>query len=224
MSLLRLSLAAAAALASACAFAATASARHTMCSSAGYSYAGVQTTGPERGLAATITPVREWRVTSGHVAAWVGVGGVGMGPGGQDEWLQIGIAVVPDGTSEVYYEVTLPGATPQYTAVEPVTPDESHRVGIVEKSPNVWVAWLDGHAVSPQFTLPGSHGSWSPIATSESYDGGLTSCNEYSFRLDALAFAPLGGGWQPLAKARRFADSTHTLSTLGVGSILLNRH
>jgi hypothetical protein len=222
MTPLRLISVAAAALAAACACTAPSQAATKACGTAGYSYAGIQTLHAERGLAATITPLRQWHVTSGHIAAWVGVGGAGMGAGGQDEWLQIGIAVLPGGTSEVYYEVTLPGAKPAYTSVEPVTTDDSHRVGVVERSPNVWQAYLDGHAVSPQFTLPGSHSTWAPMATSESYDGGFTTCNAYSFRLQSIAYAAKAG-WFPVAKVHKFVDGGHTLSSFGVDSIVVNR-
>ncbi|MES1248211.1 MAG: hypothetical protein ABUS54_11125 [Actinomycetota bacterium] len=221
MSSLRLIAAATAALAAACAFTASSQAGTKSCN--GYSYAGVQTLQPERGLAATITPLRQWTVTSGHVAAWVGVGGAGLGAGGQDEWLQIGIAVLPGGTSEIYYEVTLPGQKTQYTSVQQVTNGESHRVGVVEKAPNAWQAFLDGRAVSPLFTLPGSHASWSPIATSESYDGGVTSCNAYSFRIDQISYSPLTGGWFPAAKMQPFASSAHSVSTLAPNAIVVDR-
>jgi hypothetical protein len=223
MSPLRLITAATAALAAACACTATASAAPKGCASSGYTYGGVQTLQPERGLAATITPLRQWKVTSGHVAAWVGVGGAGLGAGGQDEWLQIGIAVQAGGAGEIYYEVTLPGRDPQYVSIESITSDESHRVAVVEKTPNVWQAWLDGHAVSPAFTLPGSHANWSPIATSESYDGGVTGCNAYSFGIDQMSYSPLGGGWLPVGKLQPFSSTGQSVSTLAAGSIVVNR-
>ena len=39
---------------------------------------------------ATVTMTTGPRVAGGHVAAWVGVGGVGLGPNGTDQWLQVG--------------------------------------------------------------------------------------------------------------------------------------
>ena len=62
----------------------------------GYTYAGVyRTDKPVAGVAASISMTSLPSVNSGpggHVAAWVGVGGAGMGPGGTDEWLQVGLA------------------------------------------------------------------------------------------------------------------------------------
>ena len=34
--------------------------------------------------------------SSSHVAGWVGVGGPGLGPHGEDEWLQVGLATFGD--------------------------------------------------------------------------------------------------------------------------------
>ena len=39
---------------------------------------------------------RRPNVLHGHVAAWVGVGGAGLGPGSTDEWLQVGISARPE--------------------------------------------------------------------------------------------------------------------------------
>src|SRR4051812_2660574 len=90
------------------------------CARAGYSYAGVHTPAAARGMAATISPVRLTGVTSGHVAAWVGVGGAGMGAKGLDEWLQIGVSSMSNGATELYYEVTLPGQKTSYTSLQAV--------------------------------------------------------------------------------------------------------
>jgi hypothetical protein len=54
---------------------------------------------------------RQRGVTPRHVAAWVGIGGEGLGPGGATEWIQAGLSAFPDGRTELNYdEVTMPGS------------------------------------------------------------------------------------------------------------------
>lgn len=219
----RLTAAAAAALAAACAFALPAHAAGNACPKAGYSYAGIQTLAPARGLSSRVTVSQQAQVTSGHVAAWVGVGGAGMGAGGADEWLQIGISSVPGGATELYYEVTRPGAPTQYVSLKPVQAGETHRVGVYESSANAWVVWLDGAPASAPIVLPGSHDRWEPMATSESYDGGATTCNAYAFQFADIKVLAPSGAWQPVGKVTAFHDPGHSLRTLGGGSIFV-RH
>src|SRR5215831_3687255 len=52
-----------------------------------YAYAGIQSAAPEFGVQATVTPLDTPAVAGGHVAAWVGVGGPGVGPSGASEWV-----------------------------------------------------------------------------------------------------------------------------------------
>src|SRR5829696_2546644 len=54
----------------------------------GYSYAGVASAGAVGGVAATLELSGAARIRDGQVAAWVGVGGPGLGRGGVDEWIQ----------------------------------------------------------------------------------------------------------------------------------------
>ena len=53
----------------------------------GYSYAGLYSDSKASGIAATITMLDAPAVagSSSHVAGWVGVGGPGLGPNGEDE-------------------------------------------------------------------------------------------------------------------------------------------
>ena len=67
-------------------------ARALACGSGGYSYAGLGAPNRAFGISAIVTPLNTFDVLSGHVAGWVGVGGPGEGPGGSDEWLQIGLS------------------------------------------------------------------------------------------------------------------------------------
>src|SRR3954467_11841691 len=69
----------------------------------GYSYTGVQSSYRGFGVSASLTLKARSRVTAGHVAAWVGVGGAGLGPAGSDEWVQAGIARDAGGIDTLYY-------------------------------------------------------------------------------------------------------------------------
>src|ERR687886_2718654 len=86
-----------------------------------YSYAGYDSPWYAHGVAATITSLQDPVVNVGHVAAWVGVGGVGAGLHGEDEWLQVGYAAFqPEGpqTTEIYYEVVQPHRNATYHTVK----------------------------------------------------------------------------------------------------------
>ncbi len=176
-------------------------------SDGGYSYAGVSAQTHAFGVRAEVTPLNGFDVVSGHVAGWVGVGGPGQGPGGRDEWLQIGLSGFPGSTtSDVYYELTVPGANPSYHQLATALPvGRAVRVAVLEmhNRPNWWRVWLNGAPASDPLHLPGSHDRWSPIATAESWDGGTGgACNGflYSFKGVSIAGSP-GGGWRSLAQA-----------------------
>jgi hypothetical protein len=215
----RLTAVAVATLAAACALAAPASSATNgtrACTTAGYSYAGIETLAPARGLSTRLTVSRAARVTSGHVAAWIGVGG-------GDAWLQIGVSAVGDGTMELYYEVMTPGTPTAYTSLGAVAAGDSHLLTVLETAPDTWALRLDGAAVSPAFSFPGSHGTWSPTATTESYDGGLTGCNAYGFQFSDLKSSPALQVWQPLGRVRSFHDAGHTLTAPAPGTIVVSR-
>ena len=96
----------------------------------------------------------------------------GLGPGGSDEWLQIGLSGFAGGVSSVYYEVARPGRAPLYTELKTdVRPGETHRIAVLEQHGRAgwWRVWLDGRAASRPIYLPGSHGRWTPMATAESW-------------------------------------------------------
>jgi len=145
-------------------------------------------------------------VLAGHVAGWVGVGGPGEGPGGHDEWLQVGLATFPlwDG-HDVYYELARPGLPPTYHRVgASLVPGLPVRVAVLEMHSRAdwWRVWVDGAPASPPIYLPASHGRWRPVVTAESWDGGASSCNAFLYRFAAIsvAFHP-GGIWSPMAQA-----------------------
>ena len=136
----------------------------------GYSYAGVGAASHAYGISAIITPLNAFDILNGHVAGWVGVGGPGQGPGGTNEWLQVGYSGFAGITgSDIYYEVALPGRDPTYHQVSAnITVGTVSKVTVLEmhNRPDWWRVWLNHKAVSPPIRLPGSHFAWSPIATS----------------------------------------------------------
>src|SRR5918995_4392858 len=109
----------------------TPSAVSSRCGTSGYSYAGLQHAHAAPGIRATVTPLERPDVESGHVAAWVGVGGRGLGAGGTDAWIQIGVSSFSDGASHLYYEINRPGAGPRYTPLD-VPLGVRHRVAVRE--------------------------------------------------------------------------------------------
>jgi hypothetical protein len=172
------------------------------CGSNGYSYAGLAAPQRAFGISAMVTSVDDFDIPHGHVAAWVGVGGPGEGPGGTNEWLEIGLSRFPGVSgSDIYYEVALPGRYPVYHQVASGLPaGKTVEVSVVEMHdrPDRWRVSLNGRAVSPPIRLPASHERWTPIATAENWAGGRgRACNTflYDFRRLELAHAP-GGGWR----------------------------
>jgi hypothetical protein len=209
-------------LAAAAAGAANASA----CGSGGYSYAGVSASHRAFGVSAVVTPLGGFRVRSGQVAGWVGVGGPGLGPKGADEWLQVGFSGFPQlRGADLYYEVTRPNGRPTYHQVEAGVPlGTPAKVAVLEiaRRPNYWRVWLNGKPVSPAIHLPASHGRWAPIATAEAWDGGSGVCNGflYRFRQVSVARTP-GGNWTPLVGGAPITSSSTKLSRRTGGASFL---
>lgn len=181
----------------------------------GYSYAGFQSPTAAYGISGRVMLSSAPTVQGGHVAAWIGVGGTGLGPNATDEWVQVGVAGFPDGRSELYYEYQLPDQPkPTYVALARVSPGVPHDVAVYERptQQNAWRVMVDGIKVSQPIVLPGSHGAWRPIATSESLDGGAQLCNSLAYDFSNLAVATTyGGGWQPFALARPLLDDGYRL-------------
>lgn len=190
------------------------------CGESGYSYAGLLATGSAYGVAADVRALRPAQVVSGHVAAWVGVGGYGLGKHGTDAWLQAGLITKEGGAAVVYYEVTRPGYRPVLAELAPARADRTYRVAVLEVvgRPGWWRVWLDGRAVTPPISLPGSHGSWAPTATAESWDGGRRVCNRFAFGFAGVSVATSpGGSWRPLAHATVLASPGHRVVRSGGG-------
>jgi hypothetical protein len=181
------------------------------CATKQYSYAGFAAARRSFGISAQIAPLSSPDVLDGHVAAWVGVGGPGEGPGGTNEWLQAGLSGFPNAqTSSVYYELALPNRSPQYAEVRTgIAVGESHRLTVLEMlhRHSWWRVWVDNHAVTQPIYLPGSHERWSPIATAESWNAGARVCNAFAYRFGrVVAAGAAGGDWRTFARGYRFQD------------------
>lgn len=145
-----------------------------------------------------------------------------MGPAGTDEWLQIGLAAMPGSNNVLYYEVARPHASPRYVEVRRrVAISETHRVAVIEmqRRANWWRVWLDDAPVSPPIFLPASHDRWPPVATSESWNGGVVSCNAFAYRFARIRVRH--GVWGPLAaNAYRLNAPGYRLVQLSKANVL----
>ena len=181
----------------------------------GYAYAWHQATYRGHGVRATIALTGAPGVESGHVAGWVGVGGPGQGPNGEDAWIQAGIASMPEMEPFLYTEITRPGREPEFLMIEQgVAPGRSHRLAVLEMSGRLgwWRVWVDGHPVTQPVRLRGSSGRWAPIATAESWNCGEASCNSFAFRFERVSVSYGGGGsWRPFVSGHRFRDGSYQL-------------
>jgi hypothetical protein len=181
------------------------------CATSSYSYAGVSSINARYGVSARISAARQPNVRKGHVAAWVGVGGAGLGPGSSDEWLQVGISAKPNQQPALYYEVALPHQAPRYVMLKGHLPiGKTYDVSVLEsrKHPGMWRVWVNGSRMTHGIYLPGSHGAWRPIATAESWNGdALGTCNTFAFRFQQIRVATKpGGDWKPI-DGRVLADA-----------------
>jgi hypothetical protein len=192
------------------------SARSNACGASAYSYAGVQSETKAHGVGAILDPLQTPSVSAGHVGAWIGLGGPGEGPGGTDEWIQVGFSAFPDDkVSRIYYEVTVAGSEPKYVELDSsVRSGEKHSFKVLETARHKgwWRVWLDGKAVSPAIHLPGSHGAWYAQASAESWNGGVHACNSFHYRFANVQLAQSdGGSWQPLRQSIPFDDPGYRL-------------
>jgi hypothetical protein len=208
-----------AALAPVAAGAAQASSRAAKTCWSGYSYNGVQSPSRAYGISANLTLSSRSVVGVGHVAAWVGVGGAGIGPGGTDEWVQAGVAHDAGGQDVLYYEYKRPGddkAT--YISLQVVNPGQSHSFVVYERAAqrDSWAVIVDGVKISPPVTLPGSHGLFQPVATAENWDGGVAgACNQYAYAFSSLSVrSEYKGAWRAFDLSRVLRDPAYQL-TLG---------
>jgi hypothetical protein len=200
-----------------------ASASRSSCS-AEYSYAGYDDVARTHGVAATITPLAPAQVTWGHVAGWVGVGGLDLGPNHTTEWLQVGlIGWADEPQAGLYYEVTYPHRKAKLVELHrPVAVGEAHRVAVLElrRRRSWWRAWVDGVPVSKPIHLPGSHGAWHPQALSESWNGSTGACNAFAYKFGGVSVARrAGGSWRPMRRGYTYRSAGLSLSGRAVGFV-----
>jgi hypothetical protein len=183
----------------------------TACGSSGYAYAGLAGTGAAYGLTARLTALSAPEVLSGHVAGWIGVGGVGEGPKGTNEWIQVGFSGFPGSpANDLYYEVAQPNQSPVYHEIASnLAPGTTKKVTVLEIAGRRgwWRVWVDHQPVGDPVYLPGSHGAWHPIATAEAWGAGSFVCNHFRYQFHAVRVATAaGGGWFPLRHLYTFQD------------------
>jgi hypothetical protein len=176
----------------------------------GYSYAGLYSSTKASGIGATISLLETPAAigSSSHVAGWVGVGGPGIGPHGEDEWLQVGLATFGDSSDgHLYYELTQPGQAPKYVELASgIVPGVQVRVAVMELqfARDQWVV-ISPAGISGPFYLPRSHHAWEPIATAESY-AESSQCNRYAYRFGDLQLTRGDGTWHSLRRAETLRD------------------
>jgi hypothetical protein len=184
----------------------------------GYTYAGYQASGSAHGVRATITATSPLEAQSGHVAGWVGVGGPGQGAGGEDAWIQVGIASAFGTEPFLYAEVTRAGRYPRFIPLDPeVGVGETRHVAVLEVAgrPDWWRVWVDRRPATKPVKIRGSSGRWAPIATAESFTGGKVACNSFAFRFEhVLVSNGAGGAWSPFESGHRFLDGGNQVRAL----------
>jgi hypothetical protein len=184
----------------------------------GYTYAGYQAADRGHGVRATITATSPLEATAGHVAGWVGVGGPGQGVGGEDAWIQVGIASAFGTPPFLYAEITRGGRYPRFIPLDPeVSIGETRSVAVLEVAgrPGWWRVWVDRKPVTKPVKIRGSSGRWAPIATAESFSGGKVACNSFAFRFEhVLVSNGPGGAWSAFESGYRFLDGGNRVRTL----------
>jgi len=184
------------------------------CTSAAYAYAGLFSDGAGTGIEAAVTMLAPPVVTLGHVAGWIGVGGLNAGPAGKTEWLQAGAATTAGGKSEIYAESVQVGGTPTYQAlVADVVPGRPYHLSVrtMPNHPEAWQVFLNGRPVTAAVTLPGSK-QFEPMVMTESWDGGSPpSCNGFFYRFAQLKIASSDGVWRALTNTTALVNKGYEI-------------
>jgi hypothetical protein len=189
------------------------SSRPGACSTHDYSYAGLESDTTAHGISATISALERPIVSDGHVGGWIGVGGTKLGPGGTDEWLQVGLASFsPDSTIRLYYELQPPNnADTHYVELDTdVQPGTKYNLAVLEMAgrDSWWRVWVNGKPATAPIHLVGSHGHWYPQAIGENWNGANGTCNAYAYRFTDVRLARSNGGdWKPLGGRQLYQDA-----------------
>ncbi len=186
----------------------TAARSETSCAAHGYTYAGLAHNDAVHGVSATLTAVSAPQVSGGHVAAWVGVGGRGMAPGGKNAWLQAGLAAYRHSGSRLYYELMLPGGRRYVELARAVRTGTRFTVSVLEVAPGTWQVVVDGRAVSHAFALPLSAAGFPAIVTAESWARANQACNRYAFGFAGAQFIGADGMWHAFSKPQIIVSSS----------------
>lgn len=174
------------------------------------------------GVKATLTSAIAPGVSSGHVAAWVGVGGPKQGPAGTDEWLQVGLSSLGDGSIRLYYELAAP--SPHYVDLGRGAVGRPVRVAVLEMAarPSWWRVWVRGRPASPPLRLPASEGRLVPVATAESWrpSAAPLGCNTFHYRFDRVrVVGRRGASWSSFVTAWTFRRSPYGVERRGDGFV-----
>ena len=177
----------------------------------GSSYAGLSSPAPVAGVAATVTYLEAARVRDGHVAAWVGVGGPGMGPRRVDEWMQVGVNDLESAPATAIYFEVVRGERHWYgVVVRGVKAGDRHRFAVLEdvSRRGWWRAWVDGAPVGPAVFLPGSDGEWPAQLVVEDWRAESATCNTFAFAFTEISMrAPHETGKTALTAPVRFGNA-----------------
>ncbi len=138
---------------------------------------------------------------SGHVAAWVGVGGIHEARGGASAWLQAGIAAFPGRGLRLYVEAVSFRRPRRFVDLGPAATGRQYRFEVTAVGRDLWQASVDGRVVATPAYLPTGGGAWRGVATAESWATGRAPCAAFGYRFEAVS--TLGAtGWRPLANAQ----------------------
>jgi hypothetical protein len=185
------------------------------CTTAPYAYAGLFSNRAATGIEATLTTIATAQVTKGHVAGWIGVGGLNASPTGKPEWLQAGLATLASGKSVIYAESTRPGKDTVYQALASnVVAGTAYHLVVrqLANRTDVWQIFLNGRSVTTPITLPGS-GHFEPMAMSESWNGGPPpTCNGFSYRFGQLKIASKTGTWSALTNTSPISNKGYKIT------------
>jgi hypothetical protein len=183
----------------------------------GYTYGGFASRDGVHGITASVVAQRRPAVSTGHAAAWVGVGGVHQARGGASAWLQAGVAAFPHSGLRLYVEEVSLGQGRHFVDLGPAKLGRSYRVAVFETGRDVWRASIDARHVGRPAYLPTGGGAWRGVATAESWAAGRAACNSYGYGFSDVSV--LRDGWQTLGAAQLVGNgATRAGSGFSAGS------
>ena len=132
-------------------------------------------------------------------------------------WLQV-VAALPNTPTMIYAEITRAGRDPVFLPlVQSVQVGQSHQLAVLEmnRRPGVWRVWVDGAPVTDPIVL-GLAQALKPIATAESWNGVIATCNAFAgFRFERVGVAQsLGGSWGTFEPGATFRDRGYVVRQL----------